>query len=59
MVAFVVEVKFSDQYLVEFDLHSGAEVQLLESRSDWRRITLSDNLQGWVPADAVESVIQN
>lgn len=49
----------SDQYLVEFDLHSGAEVQLLESRSDWRRITLSDNLQGWVPADAVESVIQN
>jgi SH3-like domain-containing protein len=44
------------QYLVEFDLHSGAEVRLLESRPGWRRITLSADLQGWVPEEAVEPV---
>jgi hypothetical protein len=49
----------ADQYLVEFDLHSGAEVQLLESRPGWRRINLSGNLQGWVPEETVEPVIQD
>lgn len=48
----------SDQYLVEFDLHAGAEVLLIESRSGWRRISLPGNLQGWVPQDTVEPVIQ-
>jgi tetratricopeptide (TPR) repeat protein len=47
----------ADKYLVEFDLHSGAEVRLLESRPNWRRVTLSGNLQGWVPAEAVEMVV--
>ena len=47
----------TEQYLVEFDLHSGAEVQLLESRPGWRRIRLSGNLQGWVPAETVEPVV--
>ncbi|GIK36773.1 MAG: hypothetical protein BroJett011_06060 [Chloroflexota bacterium] len=46
----------SEQYLVEFTLHSGAEVSLIESRSGWRRITLPGDLQGWVPAEAVERV---
>lgn len=46
-----------DQYLVEFNLHAGAEVRLLESRPGWRRIFLSHELQGWAPADAVEPVI--
>jgi tetratricopeptide (TPR) repeat protein len=46
-----------DQYLVEFELHAGAEVRLLESRVGWRRITLPGNLQGWVPSEAVEPVI--
>lgn len=45
-----------DQYLTEFILHSGAEVRLLEKRDQWRRIVL-DELQGWVPAAAVEPVI--
>jgi tetratricopeptide (TPR) repeat protein len=48
----------SDQYLVEFDLHAGAEVLLVERRPGWRRISLPGNLQGWVPQDAVEPVIQ-
>lgn len=47
----------TEQYLVEFDLHSGAEVQLLESRPGWRRISLSGNLQGWVPEETVEPVV--
>ncbi len=47
----------ADQYLVEFDLHSGAEVQLLESRAGWRRISLPGDLQGWVPAEAMELVV--
>ncbi|MEW5960301.1 MAG: tetratricopeptide repeat protein, partial [Chloroflexota bacterium] len=36
----------ADQYLVEFELHSGAELRLLESRSGWRRISLPGDLQG-------------
>ena len=47
-----------EQYLVEFNLHTGAEIRLLESRPDWRRVALpGGNSQGWVPAQAVESVI--
>lgn len=44
------------QYLVEFNLHAGAEVRVLESRSGWQRITLPGDLQGWVPDEAVELV---
>lgn len=44
------------QYLVEFNLHAGAEVRVLESRSGWERITLPGDLQGWVPDEAVEMV---
>jgi tetratricopeptide (TPR) repeat protein len=46
----------SEQYLVEFTLHSGAEVRLLESRPGWQRITLPGDLQGWVPDKTVEQV---
>lgn len=47
----------AEQYLVEFNLHAGAEVRLLESRPGWRRITLpGDDFQGWVPAEAVIQV---
>jgi tetratricopeptide (TPR) repeat protein len=46
----------ADQYLVEFNLHSGAEVHVMESRPGWRRIMLPGDLQGWAPAEAVEAV---
>jgi tetratricopeptide (TPR) repeat protein len=47
----------AEQYLVEFNLHSGAEVSLIESRPGWRRIALPGNdFQGWVPDEAVELV---
>ncbi len=47
----------AEQYVVEFNLHSGAEVRITESRPDWRRVALPGNdFQGWVPANAVELV---
>jgi hypothetical protein len=48
----------SEQYLVEFTLHAGAEVSLIENRSGWDRIALPGDLQGWAPAEAVEQVSQ-
>ncbi|MBI1879068.1 MAG: tetratricopeptide repeat protein [Chloroflexi bacterium] len=43
----------SKQYLVEFTIHAGAEVNLIESRPGWERIALPGDLQGWAPAEAV------
>ena len=45
------------QYVTEFALHSGAEASLIEQRGNWVRLALLDGqLQGWVPASAVEQV---
>lgn len=45
------------QYLKEFNLHGGLEVELLERRGTWARISLADQtLQGWVPISTIESV---
>jgi hypothetical protein len=46
------------QYVTEFELHSGAEIDLLESRGSWKRLSIpgDDGLEGWVPATAVEAV---
>jgi tetratricopeptide (TPR) repeat protein len=46
------------QYLVEFNLHAGAEVRVLESRSGYQRISLPGDLQGWVPNEALERVME-
>ena len=45
------------QYIEEFALHSGAQVRLVDSRHGWRQVTLPGaELQGWLPAHAIESV---
>jgi hypothetical protein len=45
------------QYVTEFTLHSGAEVDLVESRGSWARLAVpGGELGGWVPASAVEAV---
>ena len=45
------------QYVTEFSLHSGTEVRVLESRGNWTRLALAGGeLQGWIPANAVETV---
>ncbi len=42
------------QYIIEFTLHNGTEVGLLEARNHWYRLTLpGQQLQGWVPARAI------
>lgn len=47
------------QYVAEFTLHNGSEVNLLETRGSWARLALAgDQMQGWVPAKAVETVKQ-
>jgi tetratricopeptide (TPR) repeat protein len=43
-------------YLNEFTLHAGAQVHWLESRQGWVRVALPGDLQGWLPAEAVEEV---
>jgi hypothetical protein len=45
------------QYVTEFTLHGGAEVEFVEMRGNWVRLSLpGDELEGWVPANAVEAV---
>lgn len=47
----------SSDYVVEFTLHAGAEVRQVDSRPNWRQISLpGENFKGWVPADTVELV---
>jgi len=56
VIADVIDVSAgpSADTITEFDLHSGAEIELLEQRGDWVRLTLpGGQVQGWVPAEAV------
>ena len=43
-------------YLLEFSLHAGTEVQILDDRDDWVRIVLPGNLQGWMPHEGLEEL---
>ena len=45
------------QYMTEFTLHSGTEVELVETRGSWiRLVAAGGELEGWVPVSAVEPV---
>ena len=37
-------------------LHAGTEFVLLEARSSWMQIRLSDGSEGWIPSQAAESI---
>jgi len=58
IVAQQVEVRSGpgDDYLVEFSLHSGTEIAVLDQRAGWWRIALPGGLEGWLPAEAAERV---
>ena len=46
-----------EQYTVQFTLHDGAEVGLLETRGQWAKLALpGGETTGWAPASAVEPV---
>jgi tetratricopeptide (TPR) repeat protein len=48
----------ADQYVVEFTLHTGAEVRVVDTRPGWRRVALpGNNFQGWLPAESMETVL--
>jgi tetratricopeptide (TPR) repeat protein len=45
------------QYITEFTLHGGAEVDVVEVRGSWIRLALpGGEMEGWVPAEAVEPI---
>jgi hypothetical protein len=45
------------QYVIEFTLHDGAEIQVVEARGSWVRLALpGGELGGWVPAESVEPI---
>ena len=46
------------QYPTEFEIHAGAETELLEVRGAWARISIAaPQLQGWVPNTTLETVL--
>jgi tetratricopeptide (TPR) repeat protein len=45
-----------ESYITEFQLHAGAEVQVIEPRSGWLRIQAPGDLQGWAPAESLETL---
>jgi hypothetical protein len=60
-VVVAVEIDVSSgpgsQYVTEFTLHNGIEVDIVETRNNWTRLVIpNSDMQGWVPANAVETV---
>lgn len=45
-----------EDYLPIDELHSGAEMRLLELRGEWLRFVLPDGRQGWAQAEAIAQV---
>jgi len=45
-----------DDYLLQFTLHEGTKVRIVEERQLWYEIDLSKDLRGWLPKDSVEII---
>ncbi|MCB0155825.1 MAG: tetratricopeptide repeat protein [Anaerolineae bacterium] len=46
----------ADEFNVNFALHAGTEVRIIDRRLGWRQIALPGDLNGWVPNNAIELV---
>jgi hypothetical protein len=46
----------STNFILEFELHEGTEVSVVEKRGNWMLIYLSDAMKGWTPAVGVEEI---
>ena len=46
----------SHQSTVLFKLHEGSELKVVESTTDWVRVTLPDDKQGWLPTGDVDLI---
>ncbi len=45
-----------EDYLLQFSLHEGTVVRVVEEREFWYEIDLSKDLRGWLPKDSVEVI---
>ncbi|MFC1667533.1 tetratricopeptide repeat protein [Candidatus Omnitrophota bacterium] len=45
-----------EDYLLQFSLHEGTKVRVMEERQLWYEIDLSKDLRGWLPKDSVEII---
>lgn len=45
-----------DDYLLQFTLHEGTKIHVVEERQGWYEIDLSKDLRGWLPKDTVEVI---
>ena len=43
-------------YLLQFTLHEGTGIRIVEERQGWYEIDLSKDLKGWLPKDSVEVI---
>jgi len=46
----------ADEFSINFALHAGTEVRIIDRRLGWRQIALPGDLNGWVPNNAIELV---
>jgi hypothetical protein len=50
----------NEQHPTDFQLHSGVEVNLLETNGDWIRISVpGEVVEGWLPLETVEQITQS
>ena len=49
----------SPQFKVEFEIHEGLKVQVIEREAGFQRIRLMNGLQGWVPAQGLAKISGN
>jgi hypothetical protein len=47
----------ADEFAVNFSLHAGAEVRIIDRRLGWRQIALPGDLDGWVPNNTLSLVV--
>jgi hypothetical protein len=46
-----------DDFVLEFRLHEGTKVRVMEARGDWTRVSVGGtDLEGWLPSKAVEAI---
>jgi len=45
-----------EDYLLQFTLHEGTKVRILQERQDWYEIDLSKGLRGWLPKPSAEII---
>jgi tetratricopeptide (TPR) repeat protein len=45
-----------DDFVTLFEIHEGAELRIKEERGAWVRVSLGDELEGWIPRGSFETL---